>query len=479
MSEKLANNVANDLYDVAIIGAGVVGAAVARELAQYELRCVLIEAGEDVGVGTSKANTAILHTGFDGKPGYLETRLVRRGHRLLGTYAQETGIPLERLGALLVAWDQDQLAALPRIRETAHQNSITDVELVQVEELYRREPKLGPGALGGLEVPGESIICPFTVPLAYATQAVMNGVTLRLRSPVQGITHLPTGDYRLECPQEIIRCRYVVNAAGLHADHINNMMGFQEFTVIPRRGELIVFDKMARALVNHILLPVPSKITKGVLISPTVFGNVMLGPTAENLTDKTATEMTAAGINALLDKGKGIMPDLLTEEVTATYAGLRASTEHDDFQIYLHEEARYLCLGGIRSTGLSASMAIAEYAVERLAEAGLSLKRKAESVPVKMPNIGEAFTRPYQSAEMIEQSSDYGRIVCHCERVTRGEIVDAARAVIPATNFDGLRRRTRVQMGRCQGFFCSAEVAALLVACSGQRVERLVGLEQS
>jgi glycerol-3-phosphate dehydrogenase len=465
------------MYDVAVIGAGVVGAAIARELAQYDLRCTLIEAGEDVGAGTSKANTAILHTGFDGKPGYLETRLVRRGYQLLNEYGPQVGVPIEHLGALLVAWDEDQCAALAGIRDTAHKNGVTEVALIPAEELYRREPNLGPGALGGLEVPGESIICPFTVPLAYATQAVLNGVALGLNSPVQAIDRLPSGDYDLRCLAETVRCRYVVNTAGLYADTINRMLGFEEFGIVPRRGELIVFDKMARTLVNHILLPVPSKITKGVLISPTVFGNVMLGPTAENLTDRTATDMTAAGIAALLDKCRRIMPDLLREEVTATYAGLRPSTEHDDYQIYLHEKERYLCVGGIRSTGLSASMAIAEYAVERLAEAGLKLSRKTNFEPVKMPNLGEAFPRPYQSAAMIATNPDYGRIVCHCERVTRGEVLDAARSPIPARSFDGLRRRTRAQMGRCQGFFCSAEVAALLAEVTGQTAARLMGLE--
>ncbi|HVU14395.1 MAG TPA: NAD(P)/FAD-dependent oxidoreductase [Phototrophicaceae bacterium] len=453
-----------DVYDVAVIGAGVVGAAVARELAQYDLRCILIEAGEDVGAATSKANTAILHTGFDGKPSYLETRMVKRGNQLLNAYSAEVGIPIERLGALLVAWDQDQLDALAHIVEVAHENGSPDVGQISVDELYRREPHIGQGALGAIEVPREAIICPFTPPLAYATQAVINGVTLRLNSPVTSIERTPEGDYRLACPNETITCRYLVNAAGLYSDVINRMLGYDEFGVIPRRGQLIVFDKMARGLVNHILLPVPTKMGKGVLISPTVFGNVMLGPTAENLNDKTATETTADGIAMLLDKGRRILPSLLDEEVTAMYSGLRASTQHDDLQIYLHEEARYLCLGGIRSTGLSGSMAIAEYALDLLGQAGLKQQRKAEFKSIQMPNLGEAFPRPYQSDDLIHQNPDYGRIVCHCERVTRGEILDALHTPIPACSPDSLRRRTRAQMGRCQGFYCAAEVSALLAS---------------
>jgi glycerol-3-phosphate dehydrogenase len=465
------------IYDVAVIGAGVVGAAVARELSQYDLRTILIEAGDDVGAGISKANTAILHTGFDGKPNTLETRLVQRGYHLLGDYSAQAGIPIERLGALLIAWDEDQLQALPAIYEAAHRNGAADVTIISVEELYRRESKLGAGALGALEVPTESIICPFTVPIAYATQAVLNGVELCLKTPVETLERTALGAYLLHCHQKTIACRFLVNAAGLYADTINHLLGHAEFGVIPRRGQLIVFDKMARGLVNHILLPVPTKMGKGVLISPTVFGNIMLGPTAENLTDKRATETTAEGIAMLLDKGKRILPDLLHEEVTATYTGLRASTEHDDYQIYLHKQERYLCLGGIRSTGLSASLAIAEYSVELLVQAGLELERKAQFQPVQMPNLGEAFPRPYQSEEMISKNPDYGRIVCHCERVTRGEILDAARSAIPARTFDGLRRRTRAQMGRCQGFFCSAEIAALLAEASDQPVSQLLGVE--
>lgn len=465
-------------YDVAVIGAGVVGSAIARELAQYELRCVLVEAMGDVGAGTSKANTAILHTGYDGKPGYLETRLVRRGYELLNAYGPGAGIPIEHTGALLVAWNEEQLQSLPAIRETAHGNGVPDVEFITLDELYRREPRLGPGALGALEIPGESIICPFTTPLAYATQAVINGVDLRLNCPVQTIETTTSGDYILHSPNQQITCRYIVNAAGLHSDTINGLMGHDEFHITPRRGELIVFDKMARPLVNHILMPVPTKVTKGVMICPTVYGNVLLGPTAEDLTDRTATQTTASGLTAIRDKGCHILPDLIEHEVTATYAGLRAASEHGDYQIRLHAEQRYLCVGGIRSTGLSASMAIAEYAVEQLTLAGLPLTRKDEFLPVKLPNIGEAFPRPYQSDAMIRANPDYGRIVCHCECVTRGEILDAAQAIIPARDFDGLRRRTRAQMGRCQGFFCSAAVTALLAEASGQPVERLLGLER-
>jgi len=465
-------------FDVAVIGAGVVGCAIARELAQYRLRVVLLDAAGDVGSGTSKANTAILHTGFDAKPGTLESRLVRRGQALLNAYGPAAGIAIERTGALLVAWDAEQLAALPGIAETAARNGYAAARLVTADELYRREPHLGPGALGGLHIPDESLICPFTTPLAFATQAVVNGVELVLDSAVQLVQRAPDGAHVLVTPRGMFRTRYVVNAAGLHSDTIDRLFGHSAFTVTPRRGELIVFDKLARPLLRHILLPVPTKLTKGVLVSPTVFGNVVLGPTAEDIADRTATGSTAAGLASLCDKGRRILPGLLEEEVSAVYVGLRAATEHADYQIAFHPEQRYVCVGGIRSTGLSASMAIAEHVADGLRDAGLALAPSSDFRSVRMPNLGEALPRPYQCADLIAADPNYGRIVCHCERVTRGEILAAARSPLPARSLDGLRRRTRALLGRCQGFYCTAAVAALLAEASGQSVAALFGLPE-
>jgi glycerol-3-phosphate dehydrogenase len=463
-------------FDVAVVGAGVVGTAIARELAQYRLRVLLLDAAADIGSGTSKANTAILHTGFDAKPGTTEAGLVRRGHAQLTAYGPGAGIPIERIGAVLVAWDAAQRDALPRIAETAARNGYAAARPLSAEELYRTEPHLGPGALGGLQIPDESLICPFTTPLAFATQAVVNGVELALDSPLQSVDRADDHLHRLITPRAVFGARFVVNAAGLHADTIDRLFGHTVFTITPRRGELLVFDKLARPLVSHILLPVPTALSKGVLVSPTVFGNVVLGPTAEDIADKTATGSTAHGIASLYENGSRILPLLLDEEVTAVYVGLRAATEHGDYQIAFYPEQRYVCVGGIRSTGLSASMAIAEYVVEGLRDAGLTLELKSDIRSVRMPNIGEAFPRPYQRADLIAADPDFGRIICHCERVTRGEILAAARATIPARSLDALRRRTRALLGRCQGFYCAAAVTQLLAEASGRSVAALLGL---
>jgi glycerol-3-phosphate dehydrogenase len=464
------------IFDIAVIGAGVVGAAIARELSRYELKVALIDSAPDVGMGTSKASTAIWHTGFDAKPGTLEATLMRRSYALMNTYLSEANIPHERLGAILIAWNQDQLDALPALQKKAHENGVMDVKIISTEEIYIREPYINQGALGGLFVPGEGILCTFTVPLAYATQAVLNGTELFLDHAVKKISSTvgPSASLRMQSNSlrlqdgdvwvldDEIHAHYIVNAAGLFSDEINAHFGHTNFTVTPRRGQLIIYDKLARTLVNHVLLPVPTSKTKGVLISPTVYGNILLGPTAEDLPDKTATQTTADGLNMLLGKGHEILPQLLDEEVTATYSGLRAATEHSDYQIEMHTEQKYLCVGGIRSTGISAAMGIAEYAVELLNGAGLDLKLKNDFKFVKMPAIGQADIRPHQDAEMLARNPQYAEMVCHCERVSRGELMDAMNAVIPATTLDGLRRRTRASQGRCQGFNCQAALVKSL-----------------
>jgi glycerol-3-phosphate dehydrogenase len=442
--------------DVVIVGAGVVGTAIARELTRFGLDVTLLEAAPDVGAGTSKANTALLHTGFDAKPGTVEARLVPRGCELLNEYAARVGIPVERTGALLVAWDEEQRAELPGIVERSRQNGYDAIRELDVAELYEREPDLGAGAVGALEVPDEALVCPFTTPLAFATEAVLAGCELRRSTPATAVRRV-AGGFAIDTPSGSLTARRLVNAAGLRSDEIDRMLGGQAFTVTPRRGELIVFDKLSRPLARHILLAVPTKVSKGVLVSPTVFGNLMVGPTADDVERKDDTSSTPAGLAHLRREAGRIVPALLGYDVTAVYVGLRAATEHADFQIRF--EDGYACVGGIRSTGLSASMAIAEYVREGLE---LSLGAPREPPSFRMPNIGEATPRPFQRAELIEEDGEYGRVVCFCERVTRGELRDALASPIPPVDLDGLRRRTRAHMGRCQGFWCGAQLEALL-----------------
>ncbi|MCW2939563.1 MAG: oxidoreductase, FAD-binding protein [Actinomycetia bacterium] len=450
------------VYDVAVIGAGIVGAAIARELTGHDLSVAVLEARGDVGDATSKANTAILHTGFDAKPGTLESRLVRRGYHLLSGYARATGIPVEQTGALLVAWTGEELQALPGLKEKAEKNGYQKCEILTADAVYRQVPALGDGVLGGLTVPDESIICTWTTNLALATEAKLRGADILLHHVVTG-ADVGADHTNLHTSAGTVSARWVINAAGLGADTLDRLFGYDRFTVTPRRGELFVFDKLARPLVNRIVLPVPTSRGKGVLVAPTIYGNVMLGPTAEDLTDRTATGTSEPGFEFLLSKGEKLMPRLLAEEITASYAGLRAAIDRDDYLIEATADRRYLLVGGIRSTGLTAGMAIAEHVRDLIAEAGLTLVPRGDLPdPPRMPNLGEAYQRPYQDAELIAKDEAYGRIVCFCERVTAGEIRDAFASPLPPCTLEGLRRRTRVMNGRCQGFFCGAEVTVLL-----------------
>jgi glycerol-3-phosphate dehydrogenase len=347
-------------FDVVVVGGGVVGCAVARLLSMQRtdgrpLTVALVEARTDVGAGTSKANTAILHTGFDATPGTLESRLVARGYRLLSDYAPAAGISVEPTGAVLVAWDDEQAANLPTLAAKATANGYAEATVVDAATVYELEPHLGPGVTGGMVVPGEHIIDPWGTPLAFAEQAIANGCHLLLGRRIVEVTHHADTTTLVTDTGEQIHTRYVVNAAGLQGDTLHRAFGLDGFTIRPRRGELIVFDKFARELLNGTVLPVPTATTKGVLVAPTVFGNVMLGPTADDIDDREATGSTRSGLDALLGKGRRIMPALLDEEVTAVYAGLRPACEHSDYQLSSDAALRYVCLGAIRSTDDRAS----------------------------------------------------------------------------------------------------------------------------
>ena len=451
-------------FDLVIIGAGVVGTALAREFAKSNLKVALLEERADVGDLTSKANTAILHTGFDMTPGSLESKLVRQGYELLKNYAQEVSIAVEKLGGLLVAWSEEEVANLPKLKQKAIENGYKDCELINAERLYKLEPNLGQGALAALTVPGEWIIDPWTPIIAFATQAKLAGVEILLNTKVEKISRSESG-FSLTTSGGVITCRYLINAAGLFSDEIDAQLEIKDFKVTPRRGELIVFDKLSRPLINHVILPVPSSMGKGVLVSPTVFGNIMLGPTAENLDDKTATGSTEAGVEGLLKKGARIAPALINEEITAIYAGLRAATEHSDFQIKLHNHQGrqdYVTVGGIRSTGLTAAMAIALYVKELLIKAGVEVKDVKQLPAIKMNTLGEASRRPYQDEDAIKANPLNGQIICHCERTTTQEVLDALHSPLPPSNLQALGRRTRAGLGRCQGFYCHHELRKLM-----------------
>lgn len=447
-------------FDVAIVGAGVVGAAIAQSLSFFDLKVVLIDAASDIGVGTSKANSAILHTGFDAEPGSLEAKLVQRGHALLTGYARETGIPLKRTGALVVAWSESDSSALDGVRAAAVANGYHNSKARSVESTYRMEPNLGPGVMGALEIPDESIVCPFTTPLALATEAALNGVTLLLDSPLTRSDRVENSDWRLVCGGREIRASWVINAAGMYSDDVARLLDQASFKVAPRRGQFIVYDRYARTLISHIILGVPGERSKGVLVTPTVFGYLLLGPTSEDLEDKQATETTSQGIAFLQERGTAIVPALRDMEVTSTYAGLRAVSSAGNYDIGVDAGTRYGRAIGIRSTGLSASMAIAEYLLDELADAGLELKPLSGHQTTDMSFLGETGLRPHCDPDAITADPDAGQVVCFCELVTMAELKATMASTIPPVSLEGVRRRTRATGGRCQGFYCLPTITA-------------------
>lgn len=437
-------------FDVAVIGAGVVGCAVARRFALAGARVAVIEKAVDILDGASKANSAILHTGFDAPVGSLEQSCVAAGYQEYLSIHGRLGLPLIRSGALVVAWTQEEEAILPALVEQAHQNGVADVEELSSTSLRAAEPGIGPGARSGFKVLREYLIDPWSAPFAYLLQAIENGAELVRGAEVTGACR--DGDWTLETTRGTVRAGLIVNAAGLWGDLVDELLiGRRDFHIKPRKGQFIVYDKPAAALASHIILPVPNKVTKGVVVCRTAFGNLLVGPTAEDQDDREHATLNSEMLQHLKVRGEEILPGLKEHSVTAIYAGLRPATEFKDYQIRAPEGLRYITIGGIRSTGLSAALGIASH-VERLAN--LDLTPPASPVWPTVSNISEHAPRDWQDA-------GHGGVVCHCELATKREILNALEGPLAARSLAGLKRRTRVTMGRCQGFFCSAELSRL------------------
>ncbi|EBW2650636.1 FAD/NAD(P)-binding oxidoreductase [Salmonella enterica subsp. enterica serovar Newport] len=451
----------NENIDIVVIGGGVVGCAVFRRFTLMGARVLLLEKGGDILSGASKANSAILHTGFDAPPGSLELKCMQEGYAEYLAIHEKMNLPLLKTSAIVVAWTDEQLAALPGIVRQAHCNGVMDVVQIPVEEIYQREPGLADGALGGVFVPGEYVIDPWSAPLAYATQAVMHGGSYRFNTEVTKATREGDG-WILSTTQGTVRTRLVINCAGNFGDLVDGLWRIPEFEIRPRKGQFLVYDKAAAREINAIILPVPTPTTKGVLLSRTAFGNLILGPTAEEQTDRCRAEVDEDVLKGLIEKGSKMLPNLTNYSITATYAGLRPATEKKEYRIYDYPEDQWISVGGIRSTGLTSALGIASY-VETLYKqrfAALFTLTPPQSLQwPRMPMLSEYEPRDYICA-------GNGGIICHCELVTRREIEATFNSAVPPESVGGLRRRTRAMMGRCNGFFCSNQVADIV----GQRL---------
>lgn len=435
-------------FDVAVIGAGVVGCALARRLVLEGARVAVLEKAADILDGASKGNSGLLHTGFDAPQGSLELDCIKAGHAEYLEIRDRLNLPLIRSAALVLAWTEEEAAALPGLQDQALANGVTDVQPLDRASLLALEPGLAGSVVAGFRVPGEAIIDPWSAASAYLLQALENGAELLRGCEVTGGAW-DGRDWRLDTPRGALTAGLVINAAGNYGDIVDDrLIGRHDFTLRPRKGQFVVYDKPAAALAGHILLPVPSKTTKGVVVCRTIWGNLLVGPTAEDQEDRSTATLVPEALQALKARGEAILPGLAAQQVTAIYAGLRPATQFKDYQIRRHGP-HYITVGGIRSTGLTAALGIARHVAGLIGAAWQPLERP---IWPQVPMLAEHGPRDWQQP-------GNGGILCHCERVTRREVEAALTGPLAAQSLAGLKRRTRVTMGRCQGFYCTAELA--------------------
>lgn len=450
--------------DCVVIGAGVVGTGIARELSRYHLRVVLVEREADVSWGTTKANTALVHAGYDADPGSWKAKLNVRGNALYPKVTAELGVAYRNTGSLVVATAEDQVDHLRKLLERGKANGVPGLEIIDRDRILQLEPNIGSDAIAALWAPTGGITCPWELAIAYAENAVENGVELLLSSPVTSIDVEDGRAVRVNTPNAIIDTSYVVNAAGLYADAIANMVGQHDFSIAPRKGEYYLLDKRAGYLANRPLFPVPTAHSKGIVVTPTADGNLLVGPNSNLIDDKADLATTGVGLDEVITGARKLIAGIPVRENITNFAGLRATAvPSNDFVIGPAPGVpNFINAAGIQSPGLSAAPAIAEEIVKILGEAGLKLEAKPDFNPIrKRPaHFGEMNAEERSAA--VASDSKWGHIICRCESVTEAEIVESLHRKVPCTTVDGVKFRTRAGMGRCQGGFCGPRVVAII-----------------
>ncbi len=448
------------MYDIAIIGAGVIGGMIARELSFYKLDICLIEKENDVAMGATKANSAIVHAGFVAKEGTLKAKLNVAGSKMMPAVAKALGVKYINNGSLVVGFNEEDYAHLSSLLERGTKNGVEGLKLLSRKEILDIEPKIGKDVTCALYAPTGAIVCPYDLAVSAIGNAMDNGVDLKLNFPVTDITRAD-GYYTVRSESEEISARYVINCAGVYSDAIAKMAGDGSFDVHPRRGEYVLLDKTCGDMISHTVFVTPSKMGKGILVSPTVDGNLLLGPTAIDGEDKTDKEVSPEFFASIFDIAERSVTGIPKNKTITSFCGLRSVGSTGDFIINCPKEG-FVNVSGIESPGLSASPAIAVYVRDMLKESGLCLTEKENAVRTRRSM--HAFRDADREAKnkMIKENPAYGRIICRCETVTEGEILDAIRTNPKATDLDGVKRRTRSQMGRCQGGFCSPYIMELL-----------------
>ncbi len=450
--------------DVVILGGGIVGAAIARELSRYQLDIILLEKAPDLAMGTSKANSGIIHAGFDAHPDTLKAKLNVRGNELYHQLAPDLGFSIKFVGSLVVAKDEAEQPMLQELLDRGRENGVPGLEILSAQQVLTKEPNLTADIRGGaLWAPTAGIVCPFQAVFAFADNAVINGVKIMTECEAQSIATSDGQVVGVETSRGFIGARFVVNAAGLFADELSRTAGDDSFTIQPRKGEYILFDRKVGDLVNSVIFPTPNKVSKGILIAPTVHGNLFIGPNAEDIDDKCDVSTTCDGMNYIIEGAGKLIDRIPLAACIAQFAGLRATAADGDFIIRSSTTVGGLIhAAGIQSPGLTAAPAIAEMVAELLNEQGLDLREKPDFQPKNPPQIHFAQLSVEEQQQLIAQNPLYGRVICRCETVTEAEIVAAIHAPCGAKTVDAVKRRTRAGTGRCQGGFCGPRVTAIL-----------------
>ena len=449
------------MYDVVIIGCGVVGASAAYELARYKLRVAVLEAAADIAAGTTKANSAIIHAGYDPEPGTLMARLNVEGNRLTGEICEKLQVPFKRVGSLVVAFSPEQLPTLRTLYDRGCKNGVPGLRLLSGEEARAMEPGLSEEVCGALLAPSAGIIDPWGFAIAMAETAVRGGVEVRRDCPVTGIEDTGAG-FVLHTPQGDVTARFVLNAAGVDADRVHEMLEPNDWQTLPSRGEYYLLDKSEHDRESRVIFQCPGPEGKGVLVAPTIHGNLICGPNAQGVEDRLDLGNTAAGMAEVRTKAARSVPGVEWRQNIRNFAGLRANTTRSDFII---EESKahpgFIDLAGIKSPGLSSAPAIAKLAAEMLAADGLALELDPDFVD-KREHIVFKNLSAEEKNELIRKDPRYGRVVCRCETITEGEIVAALHSPIPPRSINGVKRRCNAGMGRCQGGFCGPRVQEII-----------------
>ena len=455
-----------NIYDVAIIGGGVVGGMIARKLSSFKLDICILEKESDVAMGATRANSAIVHAGFDAKEGSLKALLNVRGSEMMENVARELGVKYKRNGSLVIGFSDEDRIALNTLCERGIKNGVKGVRVVERDELKALEPNISDNALCALYAPTGAIICPYELTVASIGNAMDNGASLLLDFAVESIRR--EGDYYgITSGDRCVKARYVINAAGLYSDEIAKMVGDDSFTVHARRGEYILLDRECGEIARHTIFRVPSKMGKGILVSPTVDGNLILGPTSEDIGNKDDKQVTRHGLDKVIkEAGENLSVRVPINKSITSFCGLRAVGSTGDFIINSNVE-NFVNVAGIESPGLSSAPAIAEYVAEMLSDMGLELIQNEKFNPIREPKHAFREASLEEKNEYIKKDSAYGRIICRCETVSEGEILDAIRSNPPARTVDAVKRRTRSGMGRCQGGFCGTYVMELIAKETG------------